>query len=571
MCGIVGFAKQDSLKDLYEGLKTLEYRGYDSAGVAYVDHGNIVVRKRKGRVERLRAFLFGHRADVCMGHTRWATHGAPTATNAHPHVAGRFAVVHNGIITNYASLKAALTAKGRRFASHTDTEVIAHLLDENMQGDVVEAIRRTAAVLEGNWAVAVLYAGTPDSVYLFKKGNPLIVGKGQDFCCFASDTPALVRYTRQIYKMRDGEIACIRRCGVTFWAGAEAIEPAFVTTTLQADEVERGEYPSFMYKEMVEIPQALVQTADFLRRTAPKRLPLDGGDIVLTGCGTAYHACLYMAELGLGRTVRAVVASEFDPAKLGIGKGSLVVAVSQSGETADTLEAVRRSRAAGAEVWGITNVPYSGLTTAVDHAVLTKAGAEIAVAATKSYAAQLLALRYLFGDIMPVPDVDAVARSARDVWRRIGALDAVAKCKFDNVFLLAKGIDYVTALEGALKIKEVAYLPCETCYAGEIKHGPLACVGRRTLVVGVSTQGYGDKMRTALNEVTTRGAKTLVISSDSALSDTATWGYTLPQIAMDSQPFLTVLPLQYLAYRMATARGLDADKPRNLAKSVTVE
>lgn len=570
MCGIVGFAKQDCLKDLYEGLRTLEYRGYDSSGVAYLDGSRLVVRKRKGRVERLRAFLFAHHADVAMGHTRWATHGAPSNVNAHPHRAGRFAVVHNGIISNYASLRDELSAAGRRFLSGTDTEVIAHLLDVYMQGDVVEAIHRTIGRLEGNWAVAALYEGTPDRVYLFKKGNPLIVGRGDDFYCFASDTPALVRYTQTIYKMADDEIACIRRHGARFWRGTAPFEPNFWRTTLCAQEVEKGNYPTFMAKEMAEIPRAITDTWRFLSVTAPPDVS-HAARIFFTGCGTAYHACLYAASCAVGVPTRAVVASEFDPATLHLGPNDVVVAVSQSGETADTLSAVQRAKGAGAGVIGITNVPQSGLTTAVDGCLVTKAGAEIAVAATKSYSTQLLALRYLLSPMLPLPDIALLSARSGLVYSTLNHIDAVSTHRFSNVFLLAKGADYVTCLEGALKIKELAYLPCDTCYAGEIKHGPLACVTAKTLVVAVCTEDEGvDKMRTALHEVATRGARCLAIGSSPHFLAEAHWAFRLPE-GPDMAPFLAVQPLQYLAYRLALAAGRDPDKPRNLAKSVTVE
>jgi glucosamine--fructose-6-phosphate aminotransferase (isomerizing) len=572
MCGIVGFAKKDSLRDLYEGLTTLEYRGYDSVGVAYIAENKINIRKKKGRVDRLRAFLYAHTADICLGHTRWATHGAPSAVNAHPHAAGRIAIVHNGIVSNYLLLRRALEAKGRRFASETDSEVIAHLIDDNLSdGDVLSAIAKATEAMQGNWAVAVLYEGTPDCVYLFKKGNPLIVGKGQGFCCFASDTPALVRFTQTIYKMGDGEIARIEQGSCAFWRGGVPFEPTFAETTLRASEVDLGAYPTFMVKEMAEIPRAVADTWRYMQSS---RVPNEVAckRLVLVGCGTAYHACLYAERLQPPIPTQAVVASEFDAASLDIGRDVLVVAVSQSGETADTLGAVRQAKAAGARVVGITNVPQSGLTAAVDECIVTRAGAEIAVAATKSYVTQMLAIRYLLSQWLGEARLGVLCDQLTMVTVSQRALDQVAHNGYDNVFLLAKGGDYATCLEGALKIKEVAYLPCETCYAGEIKHGPLACVTKKTLVVAVCTEErYVEKMKTALCEVATRGAKTLVISTSPDLCHEGRWGFLLPQADADWTPLLAVLPLQYLAYRLSVERGIDPDKPRNLAKSVTVE
>ena len=573
MCGIVGFVKEDSLKDLYKGLETLEYRGYDSVGVAYIEGEEIRVRKRKGRVDKLRAFLLGHHSDVCLGHTRWATHGAPSKVNAHPHLAGKFAVVHNGIIANYNSIKTVLENEGRKMVSSTDTEVIAHLLDRYIVGDdVVGAIRKTTKDLEGNWAVAALYQGTPDCVYLFKKGNPLIVGRGGDFGCFASDTPALVAFTREIYKMGDGEIARLARDKCTFWNGdGQEYEPTFSLTTLEADEVDKGAYSTYMEKEMDEIPAAIRKTQAGLEEKVPKALLREAEKVVFTGCGTAYHACLYGAGLGWRVPVEAIPASEFGLRGGEIDAKTVVVAVSQSGESADTLQAVKEAKARGAKVVGVTNVPQSGLTALVDAVMVTRAGAEIAVAATKSYVTQMLALRGLAEDWLGKPNVDALAGDMEVVRGQFGLLDEVAKSKIGNVFLLAKGDDYATCLEGALKIKEVAYLPCDTCYAGEIKHGPLACVDRRTLVVAVCTDArYADKMRTALSEVRTRGAKVLAVAS-SDIGERGERCVRLPQVAADMAPMLAVLPLQYLAYRLAVVRGKDPDKPRNLAKSVTVE
>lgn len=573
MCGIVGFVKQNCMQDLYQGLKTLEYRGYDSVGVAYITPNGIEVKKRKGRVEGLRHAILGKSASVAMGHTRWATHGAPSHANAHPHAAGQFAVVHNGIIANYAALRAQLEQQGERFLSHTDTEVIVRLIarfgaDCRTPDEVLTAIRRATALLTGSWAVALLCAATPQCVYLFKKSNPLIVGKGQDFYCFASDTPALVRYTADVYKMEDDEVAVLTQAEARFWRGETPIMPCFSPTTLLSSQVDKGSYDTYMAKEMAEIPAVMRATQCAMESVELPDAIAQAEKLVFVGCGTAYHACLYAADL-LGDKGDACIASEFENYPL--RQGCCVVAVSQSGETADTLQAALQAKQKGAYVVAVTNVPHSGLTHLAHYTLHTLAGAEIAVAATKSYNAQLVALHRLAAAMGAVP-VKVSWVAAKVVADKLSDLDDCAGKRYDNVVLLGRGRDYHTCLEGCLKIKEIAYCRCETGYSGEIKHGPLACVTRRSLVVLVCTDpAYQAKNKNALHEVQTRGAKTLVISSCPDLLPFGTYYFSLPTAPSSQQAAYAVQPLQYLAYRMAKMRRLDPDKPRHLAKSVTVE
>lgn len=584
MCGIVGFVKKDCVSDTFEGLKLLEYRGYDSAGLAWIENGELAVCKRKGRIDRLRKATC-HCADIAIGHTRWATHGAPNNINAHPHKAGRWCIVHNGIVTNYAALKQQLQAAGYRFVSATDTEVLACLLDKECAGctavdDVVQGLWRTMSRAEGNMAVAALSADFPDTIFLCKRGNPLIVGKGKDFFCFASDTPAIVGYTCDIYKMQDNEIAVLQRHRATYWKeGRLCGEKEYIRTCLTIEQVRKGLYATYMAKEMDEIPAVMANTWGDLCCTGVENAHLFAptARLVATGCGTAFHACLYVAALAGRERVQCVVASEFDPDRLGIDDNTVVIAVSQSGETADTLRAVAMAKQHGARVVAITNVPQSGICMAADSVVLTHAGAEIAVAATKSYNTQLTALLYWWRAVRQQQrqreDEGTAVCNALTEWNMPHAmLRKLAAQKWDTVFLLGRGRDHATAMEGALKLKEIAYCHCETAHTGELKHGPLALVTKRTLVIVVATdKGDIDRSRTAMHEVKARGGTTMVVTPFAALAQAADKAVLLPPIAYDWLSMAAVLPLQRLAYYMATHRGIDPDKPRNLAKSVTVE
>lgn len=564
MCGIVGFAKSDCLRDVLDALKTLEYRGYDSAGVAYLKENGIGVRKRVGGVDGLRG-LAHKSADYAIGHTRWATHGKVSRINAHPHVVGDWAIVHNGIITNYLALRGELERLGHKFLSSTDSEVIAHLLDQGGgHGDVLSAIRYAMGKLEGSYAVAVLCRHSPHRIYLFKRGNPLVVGKGDGFGCFASDTPALVAYTQRVYKMQDGEIAAVGKREILFWTedGEDSgSKRQFGLTSLTPSHVAKGDYDTYMRKEIDEIP--LVVSETYQAYAHPPQGWKDVDRWILIGCGTAYHACL---TAGWGR---AKVSSEFDGADVDEHTG--VIAVTQSGETADTLSAMRRAADNGAWVVAVTNVPNSSATHLAHLVLQTKAGAEIAVAATKSFNAQLAVLKRIgewlgVGTPSPSPNralAETIAAS-RDLERLGGR-------RWDTVFLLGTGRDYVTCLEGGLKLKEIAYCHCETCYSGEIKHGPLALVTAKTLVIVVCTEERGiDPSMTALAEVSSRGATTLVISGYEGLLSHADYGVRLPEVK-GWEENASIIPLQLLALHSALARGNDPDRPRNLAKSVTVK
>ena len=579
MCGIVGFAKKDCVKDIYYGLKQLEYRGYDSVGTAFFLNGVLTTVKKKGRVEEISSLL-DIRGDFGIGHTRWATHGIPSDENAHPQTSEHFALVHNGIVENYLEIKEFLQEKGVSFCSDTDTEAIVRLLEFYYKGDVFEVLSSTLSKLKGSYALAILCKEEPDRIYLARKENPLIIGKGADYNCFASDTPAIVRHTDEIYKMRDGEIAIITKEAINVFKNNKEINVKFTKTRLTPAQIDVNGFSSYMQKEIREVPQAIASTASYLYQSGLNKRSLqalrNAERIYLVGCGSAYHACLYAAHLleERGTTVFCDTSGEFRY-KSNEVKG-VVVAVTQSGETSDTIGAVKRARSCGAYVIAVTNVPASSITQYSNDTLVTVAGAEIAVAATKTYNAQLIALRYICEEIsmcknalqrLEINKVFSAALQAVNGNDEI--IDKISDKQYDNLFFIGRSVDYSTALEGALKVKEIAYIPSDACPAAEIKHGPLALVGKNTLVVCIMTvKRLISKTLNAVNEVKTRGADVLLITSTDV-------GYQnqiiLPNIAEDVLPILSVIPLQKLALALTVKRGLNPDKPRNLAKSVTVE
>ncbi len=591
MCGIVGFAKQDCLQDIYNGLLQLEYRGYDSAGIAYLKDNRVVTVKQQGKVAELKCKIPDDYTQLGIGHTRWATHGKPSDINSHPHSAGRFTIVHNGIIENFLELKIMLVNKGAGFLSDTDTEVIAHLLEHNYNGDLMSALITTRSMLLGSYALAVMCSDYPDTIILMKQENPLIVGKGEGFYCFASDSPAIVRHTKTIYKMQDGDIALLTKDSARFFEGVTEKQKQFITTALCPSQLEKGQYESYMLKEIDEIPSAMSASLCCVEHNGLNISVIDKlssiNKIHLVGCGTAYHAALYgkyIIEKLAKMPAEAEVASEFRYREPLVDQHTLIIAVSQSGETADTLCAVKTAKELGAYVIAITNVPASSLTGVADCTLLTLAGAEIAVAATKSYNTQLTLLYYLAVELakacsLPPPAVahaETIKQNALEALSHKDAIINLTKKYSDsrNVFFLGRWLDYTTALEGALKLKEISYISAEGCPSGEIKHGTLALIAKDTLVINIITcPSIKEKSMNALHEVKTRGAKTLLITCFPELvSDYAVDDYILlPCLNQFLMPLISIIPVQLFSYYMARARGNDADKPRNLAKSVTVE
>ena len=592
MCGIIGCFKKEGCYDtLLTLLHRLEYRGYDSAGIAVLSSGRktLTVRKRKGGVSGIEGRRIA--GETGIGHTRWATHGAPSDRNAHPHVCGKFALVHNGIIENYLSLKEELVRGGAELASDTDSEVIVRLIEKVYTGDFFAAVAAACKRLQGSYAIAVLCKDAPGEIVCAKYKSPLVAGASDDALYVCSDIPALCGEAEYICTANDGEFIRIKDSKIVFCDedGAE-ISKVFerVSPVLRAEKPQQG---SFMEQEIREIPRALAETyvglkgLDFavcareLRQT--KRL-------FAVACGTAYHAALAFkdaVERDSKIPVLCHTASEFRYRKPLVCQGDVVVAVSQSGETADTLEAVRLAKNCGAYVIAVTNIEHSSITGLADFSIVMRAGPEIAVAATKSYNCQLLCLYYLAAQLyfyknaqMPayysqlclLPEA---ARAAFDTFIPMRIL--AEKCKSARgMYFLGRDRDVRTAAEGALKVKEIAYVFAEGYAAGELKHGTIALIEEGFPVIMIATNSaLTGKCENALEEVRARGAYTVLFTQDEgAMSKScADFKCLLPSVCEELMPVISVIPLQYFACRMCIERGYDPDKPRNLAKSVTVE
>jgi glucosamine--fructose-6-phosphate aminotransferase (isomerizing) len=607
MCGIVAYVgAEPALPRLVEGLRRLEYRGYDSAGVAVIDGDGLWIRKDVGRVSNLAAHLEGGPpATIGLAHTRWATHGGVTQPNAHPHTdgIGRIAVVHNGIIENSSALRTRLREKGVVFRSETDTEVLPHLIRDHWKGDALQAVLDALVHVRGTWGIAVLFADQPDRIIVARNGSPLVIGLGQGETVVASDPQAVVAHTRNVIYLQDKEVAVVTRDGATLHTMAGAAVPGTVET-LDGDYglASKEGFPHYMLKEIHEQPRSI-------RRALRGRLMLDEGNaklggfqmsprdlaavraVVTLGCGTSYHAGMAsaMAIEALARVpARAEIASEFRYRHPIIPRDSLYFAVSQSGETADTLGAVQEVQLKGGEVLGVVNVVGSTIARTCGKGVYVHSGPEIAVASTKAFTSQLAAM-YVFTLMMArctslsLEQGRAVARSLDEIPGLVGrylqdpgpilaAVDRVKDARY--VLFLGRGLSYPVALEGALKLKEVAYIPCEAYPAGEMKHGPIAMLDPGTPVVFLCPRdGQTEKALSNMMEVKARGAFLIVVytEGDEEVGALADLAIPVPKTADFASPFVTVLPLQLLAYHAGLALGRDVDKPRNLAKSVTVE
>lgn len=592
MCGIIGcVSDKDCYGALYDGLKRLEYRGYDSAGIAVLGE-TLTVCKKKGGVSNLSAFYA--RGGTGIGHTRWATHGAPSDANAHPHRAGKIALVHNGIVENCAALREELEREGERFSSETDSEVIAKLVARRYTGDLLGALRAALSRVEGSYAVAVIAEDKPGELVAAKNRSPLVAGRGQAGLFVCSDIPALAGAAEYIAKAEDGEFIRIADGKIVFYDGSLRAVPKVFTRPqeeLCSLAVAGGGY--FMRAEIGQIPRALSATLASLEGTdfAPCARALRAADRVFAvACGTAYHSALVfrdVAEQETGVPVLCHTAGEFRYRPPLVRAGDVVVAVSQSGETADTLEAVRLAKSRGAYVISVTNIGCSSLASASasDFCLVMRAGAEIAVAATKSYNCQLLCLYYLAAQMLffkeqrfpewfrALKDLSAAAESAFSCFAETDRLaDRLKDAK--AMYCLGRGADLCTAKEGALKVKEIACVFAEGYAAGELKHGSLALVEEGFPVISVSTSArLAKKNENALAEVRSRGGFCALFSQYRQVLDEscADFKCLLPSVPEPLMPAVAVIPLQYFAYKMCLERGLDPDKPRNLAKSVTVE
>ena len=608
MCGIVGFiGKRQAAPVILDGLAKLEYRGYDSAGMAVFDGEKVNVTKAVGRLKVLEELTHGGETmpgTVGIGHTRWATHGVPNDVNSHPHFNRdrTITVVHNGIIENYIPLKNKLMKKGYEFVSDTDTEVAAQLLDYYYNGNPLETILKVLHRIEGSYALGILFADHPGEIFAARKGSPLIVGQSADGCFIASDVPAVLRYTRTVYFVAEQEVVRLEADHMHFYTmDEEEIEKEPTTIEWDADAAEKAGYEHFMLKEMYEQPRTVTDT--LLPRIKKDRIEIEElgmsddeiravRKIHIVACGSAYHAGVtgkYVLE-GLARIpVEVDLASEFRYRNPILEEGAMVIALSQSGETADTLAAIREAKQRGFGVLGIVNVVGSSISREADHVMYTWAGPEIAVATTKAYSAQLTALyllavkfacvketidertyRLLLRDLKRLPDqIELLLNNKEKIQhfanRYIGARD---------VFFIGRGIDYAISLEGSLKLKEISYIHSEAYAAGELKHGTISLIEDGTLVAAVSTQpDLYQKTISNMVEVKARGAFVLAVTNEGNREIEKVSDYTI--YIPETNPFFTnslaIIPLQLFGYYVAVGRGCDVDKPRNLAKSVTVE
>ncbi|RJX22157.1 MAG: glutamine--fructose-6-phosphate transaminase (isomerizing) [Ammonifex sp.] len=607
MCGIVGYTGyQQALPLLLEGLKRLEYRGYDSAGIAIVQEGRLALHKKEGKIATLEEHLNGNSASgtTGVGHTRWATHGAPTDLNAHPHLdcTGRLAVVHNGIIENYLELRRGLAARGHRLVSDTDTEVIPHLIEEFYDGDLFAALKRAVPLLRGSYAVAAVVASEPGRVVAARRDSPLIVGLSGEENFLASDIPAVLSSTRRTYILEDGEFADVRSDGVFVCDGAgQRRHKEIFEVKWDAAQAEKAPYEHFMHKEIHEQPKVLRDTLRgrisgdevvFPELRLDPELLKSCKRLFITACGTAYHAGLIgkaLVERLVRLPVEVDIASEFRYRDPLIGPGDILIVVSQSGETADTLAAMREAKARGASVLAVTNVVGSSVSREADDVLYTWAGPEIAVASTKAYVAQVLVLtlfaiymarerqtappellRELVGEL---PHLSKYVTSVLTREEEIATL-AAARQHVSCTFFIGRGLDWAVAAEGALKLKEISYIHAEAYAAGELKHGTLALVTEGVPVMALATQpALFEKVVSNIKEVKARGADVLAVTSEAegAITEVADAVIGLPKVHPLLAPAVAVVPLQLFAYHAAVARGCDVDKPRNLAKSVTVE
>ncbi|SDY34562.1 glutamine--fructose-6-phosphate transaminase (isomerizing) [Tindallia californiensis] len=609
MCGIVGYiGEQQTAPILIEGLQKLEYRGYDSAGVAiYTDQG-IAVKKFKGRLAVLEEHLNKHRVPgtLGIGHTRWATHGEPNDINAHPHSSygGKIAVVHNGIIENYMRLKEWLSTLGAEFTTETDTEVIAHLIEHYYEGDLIQAVQKAVHRMEGAYAIGVICKDEPNKMVAVRKDSPLVVGIGQGENYIASDIPALLKYTRDVYFLEDGEMAVLTKDNIDIFDElGMPVERSIYKVTWDLESAEKGGYEHFMLKEMYEQPKAVRDTL-MPRLDDENRILLDElsltpeqlnhlKKIIIIACGTAWHAGL-VGKAAIEKFVRIPVeveiASEFRYRDPFVDERTLVIAVSQSGETADTLAALREAKGKGAHVMTVTNVVGSRISREAQDVFYTWAGPEIAVASTKAYITQVMAL-YLIGlkmaelrAQMPHEDIVKIVEELKELPSKIQQiLDHQEKIKElankqihqHHAFYIGRGLDDYTAREGSLKLKEISYVHSEAIAAGELKHGTIALLEKGTLVVAMATQEpLYDKMVSNMKEVKARGAYVIAVtkaSLEEEIQQSADVVFSVPDTLDILSPVLSVVPLQLFSYYMAVARGADVDKPKNLAKSVTVE
>ena len=603
MCGIVGYVGKDkALPKLITGLKNLEYRGYDSAGVAILDGEKLDIVKNKGRIKNLEEILDYDKlgGNIGIAHTRWATHGIPSLENAHPHMDSKhnFAVVHNGIIENYQELKEKLIHLGYTFVSETDTEVIPMLMEYyyEIEKDVFRAFQKTTSDLKGSYAILVISPLLPNSILVAKNNSPLVIGKSEDGIFAASDIPAIISYTKDFYFLEDGESALINE-DITFYdKDFKEIQKNYKTIDWEVDATSKNGYEDYMLKEIHEQPKALEESlagivlnnkpVQFMNLSLDKNYLEQLSSIYIVACGTAMHAGLtgkYAIEKLCRIPVNVVIASEFRYQDPILDKHSLCIFISQSGETADTIAALKLAKSKLAKTITVTNVFESSITREADYTIYTHAGPEIAVASTKAYTSQvgvLISLAIYIKETLNgcseetkllKKELLSIPKLMEDIMKDTDTYHMLAKemMHINDMYYIGRGNDYHIAMEGSLKLKEISYIHSEAYPAGELKHGPIALIDNGTYVMGIITDSKtSEKTWSNLEEVKSRGAKIILVTNQNIEEDIV---IRIPLVNPILAPLLAVIPLQFIAYYIAKEKGLDVDKPRNLAKSVTVE
>lgn len=617
MCGIVGYiGKQKAVPILINGLKSLEYRGYDSAGIALLSNEKIDVIKDKGRVSNLESdsLINTLKSTIGIGHTRWATHGIPSKINSHPHLNNKqtIAVVHNGIIENYNELKAKLLKNNYKLLSETDSEVIPNLIDLNNNGNILEAISKTLKELKGSYALGIISTELPDKIIIAKKNNPIVIGKGQNEFFIASDIPAIAKHTQDFYFLDDEQLAVISEDSISFYdINLNKIDLPLKNIKFDIGVAEKNGYEDYMLKEIYEQPKAIRETiGSFLTNNNPINLNIDIdfkeiNKIFIIACGTAMHAGMatkYAFEHFCQIPTEIDMASEFRYRNPIMNHKTLCIFISQSGETADTIAAIKLAKANGAKTIGIINAIDSTMTRLVDTTLYTHAGPEIAVASTKAYTCQVTLLTILALYISEKLNIEDLKNEIKTTKQDILNLPKLVENQLKNtdyikeisnksyknhdIYFIGRGQDYAVALEGSLKLKEISYIHSEAYASGELKHGPIALIENNTLVLGIATHPVtAPKTMSNIEEVIARGADTIFITNQNSTTDELSENKSItksdiekvhylievPEINTFLSPISTIIPMQLFAYYIAKAKKLDVDKPRNLAKSITVE
>lgn len=595
MCGIVGYiGKKQSIDTLLEGLSKLEYRGYDSAGIAYLSNNEIKIIKESGKLENLKKIVSIEESNIGIGHTRWATHGKPTSINAHPFKVGKFTIVHNGIIENYSEIKEKLIKKGYTFKSDTDSEVLCALIDSTYHNDIKECLNNLNKILKGSYALGIICDDYKESLFIMKKNSPLIIGVGNETNYIASDVPAILDKTKKYIVLEDGDYGEITKDKINIYNNQKLKNNQIKEFEYDATSISKNGYDHFMLKEINEQPDVFKKmTKEYLSDidTLINKMPdfSKYNKIRIVACGSAYHAGLVgkqLIEKYANIKVEVNIASEFRYNKLFLDKDELVIAVSQSGETADTLEAIKRAKNNGNDTLGIVNEKGSSIARETKLILYTDAGKEIAVATTKAYFAQVLMLNLIalnianMKNMIDKKEIINILKSVKNIPNYMMELlnidyKPIAQTIKDHqdVFFIGRGTDYALALEGALKLKEISYIHSEAYAAGELKHGTISLIENGTIVIAIVTDSdISAKTISNIKEVKTRGAYVICITNEDNIDESCyDKKIVIPKVSDIFNPLLAVIPLQIISYECAKLRECNIDKPKNLAKSVTVE